>query len=467
MATAVDPAMFALPVLSTMAAAIGNSRRAKLKTSWHEPAVIWTAAVARTGDRKSPPFGLAVAPLLRHDNKAAIDHEAALLEREPLLEAWKLLRKEWRDNGGEGDFPVPPPRPRLRRFVSADATLPAIAVLLDENPRGLLMYRDELGSWIASFRRDFASGYAQGWLELYRGGVLIVDRKGAPGVKRHMRADHAAVCVCGTLQPEPLRRMLTPDLFQSGFVARLLMAAPPAQPTRWTDAELSAEALDLYGHLIDELLAMPGRDQSPIDLALSPAAADGFKEFFDHNGREKDATSTSEWMRAARAKAAGHVARFALILHLAAQVDDGEDGTAPIGEVPMRNAIELMIWFLVEQERIYASDLVGAASDDLVEWIARAGGSVTVRDTQRERSYGSADEARADLAELVRAGVGVWTSPPPGPTGGRPSERFELLGSDKTHSRATGNGGIVRGTGSVRALCARSENGPVSVGKVP
>ena len=64
-----------------------------------------------------------------------------------------------------------------------------------------------------------------------------------------------------------------------------------------------------------------------------------------------------------------------------------------------------------------------------MEWITRHGGSVTVRDmTHGIRRYRCrSDEARAALDELEKAGYGSWAHPTPGPMGGRPSPRFQLV----------------------------------------
>ena len=40
-----DPAFIVMPMLSILASAIGNSRCIKLKESWTEPAILWTAVI--------------------------------------------------------------------------------------------------------------------------------------------------------------------------------------------------------------------------------------------------------------------------------------------------------------------------------------------------------------------------------------------------------------------------------------
>src|SRR5690606_36562628 len=55
-----DPAYVGLPLLTMLTAAIGNSRRVRIKNSWSEPLVLWCATVANSGTQKSPSFELAL-----------------------------------------------------------------------------------------------------------------------------------------------------------------------------------------------------------------------------------------------------------------------------------------------------------------------------------------------------------------------------------------------------------------------
>jgi hypothetical protein len=83
-----DPAYLALPLLAAMAAAVGNTRRIRLKDSWAEPAVLWTVVVAPSGTAKSPAFRLALRPLMRRQGEIL----AALNQAET---EYRQERKDW------------------------------------------------------------------------------------------------------------------------------------------------------------------------------------------------------------------------------------------------------------------------------------------------------------------------------------------------------------------------------------
>src|SRR5207248_6747750 len=72
-----DPSYVALPLLSGLSAAIGNSRRIVLKRAWSEPAVIWTATVGESGELKSPAAEAPLNPIKARQEDAIKRHKDA------------------------------------------------------------------------------------------------------------------------------------------------------------------------------------------------------------------------------------------------------------------------------------------------------------------------------------------------------------------------------------------------------
>jgi hypothetical protein len=67
------------------------------------------------------------------------------------------------------------------------------------------------------------------------------------------------------------------------------------------------------------------------------------------------------------------------------------------------------------------------------------GGSVSVREWQRTRSHANAEDAVAELDQLVAAGEGEWIMKAPGTRGGRPSRRFVLGAATKPEQQDNAN----------------------------
>jgi len=76
-----DPSYVALPLLSSLAAAIGNTRRIELKRGYVEPCIVWTAVVGESGTKKSPPLDLVLQAVRERQRRAF--HE------------WRIARKAY------------------------------------------------------------------------------------------------------------------------------------------------------------------------------------------------------------------------------------------------------------------------------------------------------------------------------------------------------------------------------------
>ncbi len=93
--------------------------------------------------------------------------EAAV--REGKTEMAKRLAREIIKDGGK--------EPQRRRYLTNDATVEKIGELLAANPRGLLIFRDELTGWLSSLDREGREGTRAFFLEAWNGtGRFTYDR---------------------------------------------------------------------------------------------------------------------------------------------------------------------------------------------------------------------------------------------------------------------------------------------------
>ncbi len=119
-----DPSYIALPILSAAAAAIGNSRRIKLKDSWKEPAIIWTGIVGDSGSMKSPAIDLAMKPLRRMQSEAFRVYESEMEQYQKDLAEYELAVKRRKKSDPVLDKPV---EPVAKRYYCSDITVEALA----------------------------------------------------------------------------------------------------------------------------------------------------------------------------------------------------------------------------------------------------------------------------------------------------------------------------------------------------
>jgi hypothetical protein len=317
-----------------------------------------------------------------------------------------------------------------------DATSEALVSALADNPRGLIVATDEFSGLLGSMGRYNGTPAADEalFLKAYSGRSHNVSRRTGRSV--HIR--QAAVWLTGTIQPGVLRRALGIERRESGLLARLLLAAPPRRPKRWTTDTIGWTTRGDFVRVLDNLYSLEhelkaGRQESRI-VRLNRDAETLFVEFHDeHNVETNELTGD---LAAAWSKLEETAGRLALVVH-EARLAAGEHVVA--GEIDagsMAAAIELTGWFKHETRRVYAllaeSEAERAtrqADDRLAAFVIAHGGSVAVRDViAGVRSIADANAAGEALQRLVDAGRGLWIDKPTSGEGGRPTRLFVLIG---------------------------------------
>jgi len=353
--------------------------------------------------------------------------------------------------------------------VVSDVTVEKLGCLLEENPLGLLLVRDELAAWGGAFDRYASGGKGSdqpAWLSMYDAAPVTIDRKSGKGT---YFVERAAVSVLGSIQPGTLARIFGTAEREAGLLARVLVACPPDQPALWTEAALPDDVAAEWRDLLSALLGLPaGEDElgdpRPRFIPLGREAKRLWIEWHDHHARELVDVGNDD-LAAHYAKLKGACARIAL-LFACVDVAAGGDAVSYISADALRRAIAVVEWFKAESRRVYA--VLGETEEQrarrrLVEWIERRGGDVTVRElTHGLHQYrGHADAAKVELDALAKAGFGSWTHPVPGPKGGRPSPRFVLNSANaitKTPAGDAANEGFGCGDGGDRHSSTKNDH---------
>ena len=406
------PAMVALSVCSS---AIGTTRQLCIKYGWFVPPILWSLLVGESGTQKSPPFRMAMSPLKERQQRDADSFMSENAQYQSDLKAYKRVLKQW-DKKGEGDEPQQPERPIRSRCIVQDATIEALAPILNENPRGVLLARDELSGWLAGFDRysskSASSSEVPKWLEIYNSESITIDRK--TGDERFLFVRRPSVSICGGIQPGILSRCLTEEHKDSGLQSRLLMTYPPRQAKGWRDDEVNPTTQAAYSDCIRDLFGLTGDDSigemKPAILKLSPEARTLFKEYVNETGKEQAAMHghlASQWSKLEEIPA-----RLAIIIHSVRQVTTVVSDPWSVDAVTMQAAINLGEWFKDETLRI--NRLLTEPTDqreiqELATWIQSQGGKITARDLcKARRDIPTSEEAEEKLIQLVDLGFGEW-----------------------------------------------------------
>jgi len=431
-----DEAFVALPLLAVLGSAIGTTRRVELKPGWTALPIVWPVTVAESGSHKSPAADVSLDHVREREDRLHEEYLSELGDFELDLEAYEKARAAWRQSKKDGgDAPPRPKEPLQRRVLIEDATVEALVAALADNPRGLLMATDELSGWLDSFGRynGTAGSDESFFLKAFSGRSHNVSRRTG---RRSLHVRQAAVWVTGTIQPGVLARSLGVERRESGFLARLLLAAPPRRPKKWTTDTVSWSTSAEWRRVLDNLYGLEhelvdGRERSRI-VRFSRDAETLFVQFFHDHDRE--AIQHSGDLAAAWSKLEETAGRLALIVHETRLAAGERIDAGLIDEASMAAGIELVEWFKHETRRVYrllaesAEDRVVRQADErLAAYVASQGGTVAVRDViAGVRSIRDAKAAEEALQRLVAAGRGAWRTTEPGDAGGRPGRLFVL-----------------------------------------
>jgi hypothetical protein len=420
-------------------------------------AALWGALVTRPGWMKSGAVKDAFRPLGRlaaaaHEaHEAAEDANAVTRERiEAELKAIKAAMEKAAKDGGDMtglETALRAKRAELReataterRYLTHDPTVEKLGMLLRDNPRGMLLLRDELAGWLRSLDKSGREGDREFYLEAWNGtGSYTSDRIGRGTI--HIPA--LTLSLFGGIQPGKLGPLLASavegGIGDDGLIQRLQMTVwpdrlPPwTKPTRWPDAGARERADAVF----DVLAAMDAETVKATDAAIpflrySPAAqavADTWRDALERRLRSDDLDDTPAF--------AAHLAKYrslaptlALVFYLidvAARTPGVAKGA--VGEGHIRLAADWCGFLEAHARKLYAAELHagGAAAHALAAKI-KAG---AVYDGQSVRELYRAQWAGLKSAERVLAGLGDlgdrgWLRVEFATSGGRPSQIVRL-----------------------------------------
>ncbi len=400
----------AVPALVALSAAIGDTRRILLKKSWTEGGAIFGGIVGEAATKKTPAMNLALRPVRDRQMALKAEYERALAKYEDALREHKKASKD-----GPTEL-APPSAPVLGRTYVDDTTVERAADILNENPRGIALTKDELSSWIASMNQYKAGGKGsdrQFWLSVHTNQPIAVDRKTSD---RPVIVAHPFVSIIGGIQPAVL-----PDFGQDrgdGLMERFVFAYPEHRPSRWTEEEVEDETIEAYAATINALYRLEHADAGdgpfPSRVPMTPGAKALFIEEYNALHEEIEAPGFPQRLRPAFGKLEAYLARLALILAMTRLAASNASNASnfskeEVTEEDMRGAVRLLGYFKNHARRVYVG-LYGSSpaerlEGDLKDFLVSCGG--TWEGTAPDL-YGALDsdykpERPEDLAKVVRA----------------------------------------------------------------
>jgi len=418
-AAAIDcpPEYIAVPLLACVGSAIGTTVRVQINSEWYEGASLYTAVVAPSGAKKTP--ALRYALRFTHDQTIEYDleHQRNLVSYEQEMAKYREAveaHKRSKDKSEAVEPPAKPKRPSMNRVLVGDATVEAMGKRLKENPRGLLMERDELAALLLGLNQ-YKGGRGsdmQFYMSVWSREPVCIDRKGDDDpIVLH----DPCLSITGGIQPGILPRILGRERLEDGCTARFLFCDPEPLPHRPSHSEAREETRErarrVYASLLKISHAQPYQTPpQPQLVRLTAGARARFTEWHERIGDRLSALSDDDPFRPPLSKMPGYLGRLALICHVVNWVEQEIAEFADISEHTMTQAIALTDYFIAHAERVWRR-LVESTEDmqmrRLLRWMERKRHPVNVREILQSGVAGlkRSKEAEAVLGRMTECGL--------------------------------------------------------------
>jgi hypothetical protein len=434
------PDYVAMSLLAGAASMIGTTRWASPWGGWAEPAILWVMLVGNPSAGKSPAMDavrVGVAKLEREffsEYRSKCEkHETVVAVAEVNEEAWhanvKSAAKNEKEAPPKPDSAKAPDAPVLERATISDTTIEAAAVVLSGNPRGVILWRDELSAWVGNLDK-YGTGDRAFWLEGYGGRPYTVDRRklGEPLFIAHM-----AISVLGGIQPDRLSDQVL-DAPADGLGARMLYVwpdpVPPMRPSGDIDTQLLIEALHRLRQLGFHVNPETGE---PMPVTIS-VVEDALEEFCAWRVEHHEQSQRVAGLVAdAYGKMPGQVLRIALVLeHVWWAAKPDAPQPTKVSACAMGAAMELIEGYVKPMLRRVAGEAALPKVDRNAATLARAildrrPERINARDIRRSWRLSGLREASEVIAAIIALTEARWLERPQTTGGrGRPREDYRV-----------------------------------------
>lgn len=410
---------------------------------------LWGAVVGRPSLMKTPAVSEAQRHLVRLESEAReeflqatqafeIDKEIRKITRSAVSEDIKKAVKQNKnfEEARSKLVALQVDQPVRQRYQTQDGTTEKIGELLIQNPRGLLVNRDELIGWLHTLDRDGREGDRSFYLEGWNGNRgFTYDRIGRGTL------DIPALClsVFGAITPGPLSSYVYQanrgGQGDDGLLQRFQVIVWPDAPAEWKNVDRFPDTTEknrawrIFKSLSGEIPGAVREEGADIPaLRFSPAGQEVFDAWrHELETRLRGNHGLPPALESHLTKYRKLMPSLALIFHLV-DVADGKN-TGSVSEVSAVSAVRWSEYLESHAGRVYgATTSPGMESArELVKHIRRG----AIQDGVKSREIYRSQWSRLTIPEEVRCGLEIleqydWLTIERVTTGGRPSEIIRL-----------------------------------------
>ncbi len=364
--------------LTVFAAAMGNTWSVRFMTGWVSRPIIYMVLVGSPSCGKTPPLQQAVAPLLKLDG----EYDMIYCKEMETYRRWERMSAKQRE---KHSLPEEMKMPQRKCHVVVDSTVEALIGALRDNPRGVLIYKDEIDSLLSNFNRYNGSdeGY---FLSLFSGTPFKYSRKSN---NEHIFLANPYCSIIGTTQPGRLGEQFGGKRMMNGFSSRFLKVYPEIDKMpSWNDTAMPDSVLEEWGRIIRKVVTVtPSTDQegkaTSIELLFSQEAKLRVIQWKDEVNNKAYAETDSDAVRALCGKLETYLVRFCLVIQIMHCIC-GESGMDKIEPGTAELAIRLTEYFRNMESRIAPEIETGILDNRFTELLGNLRDSFTTAEAVRE-----------------------------------------------------------------------------------
>ena len=429
----------AVPAIAVLGAAVGQTRAAQVKPGYDQSPLPWVVVVGPPGSAKSAALAHAQFPLIDAEREWRAAWDAEVKEFDRAEAEFETRYKEWKKRP-DGDPPDRPARPVLRQSLLDDATTEAAGRVLRENPRGLVLLKDELIGFTRMLNQ-YKGGKGNDktfYLTAWNGRGMFKGNRSKDHEKGPLVVTDPFIAVGGMICPDTLSELRQEfggaGPAADGWADRFLLCYPDPLPLREETWETVPDHLRAgYARVVDRLLALEmspveGRDGAgrPFVVQFDPSARRAWGQFTQEAARRANGLPDNDGYRGVLSKLKHYLVRFASLLHTLDEVC-GTAAAAIDGGVVDR-AAELVWYFEAHGQRCLGrgSNEVEPARQMLAVLAGWESETVSKRELYRRlrgrTAFRKVEQLNAPLKLLVAHGYIYSADPDERP--GRPTERY-------------------------------------------
>lgn len=381
----------AIAVMIALGGVVGKKIgiRPKRHDDWLVVPNLWGGVIGRPGIMKTPAIREPIKFLQRLEIEAKKEYAKALAEfevKQLVAEERKKQRKEAITKAvRDGEDPEKaaqeftielPKEPTRRRYIVYDSTVEKLGELLNQNPNGLIVFRDELAGLLEHLEREGQEGARAFYIEAWDGnGKFTYDRIS----RGTLEIESVTLSVFGGIQPGKLfgylRAAIQGGVGDDGLMQRFQLAVYPdvnkawRNIDRWPDTAAKEKAWSVF-RAMDALDPLAIGAETDCDIPCLRFALEAQGLFDDWRAELEPRIRSGEEHPAVESHLAKYrslVPSLALLIHLA------DNGFGPVPASAILKALKWIPYLESHARRIYSTftDPGTAAAKALVSRILK------------------------------------------------------------------------------------------------